>query len=507
MRNQDSTQIIPNDWNKREMLREKGQFWTPNWIAEAMVCYVLMGNPDQIFDPAVGAGAFIKATKKISIEMNKEISFCGIEIFENALEEALANGLIKSDLENVEIGDFIGSPPDKKYMAIVANPPYIRHHRMSRELKEKIRSIGLDSIGSPLDGRAGLHVYFLIQALKLLDKNGRLAFIMPSDTVEGKFSDKLWKWITSKFKLEAIITFSPEAAPFPNVDVNAMIFFIKNESPTENFYWAKLHTFDKSVLKRWILSNFHSDFSALQVYDRSISEGLKTGLSRAPNTTQHNGPILINYANVMRGVASGDNSYFLLTRSRASELGIPDEFLKTAIARTRDVNGNVITYETIEYLNNTGRPTLLFCPDGRPIDLFPIQVRKYLQYGEDIGLPNKPLIKQRNPWYKMEKRRIPEFLFAYLGRRNARFIRNLAHVIPLNGFLCVYSNSDDPKFIDSLWEILQDEKTISNLHLIGKTYGQGSIKVEPRALERLPLSQSILGPSASYGIMIQGTLF
>ena len=42
----------------REALRQKGQFWTPPWVAEAMVGYVIRGGANAIFDPAVGAGAF-----------------------------------------------------------------------------------------------------------------------------------------------------------------------------------------------------------------------------------------------------------------------------------------------------------------------------------------------------------------------------------------------------------------------------------------------------------------
>jgi hypothetical protein len=82
-------------------------------------------------------------------------------------------------------------------------------------MKDKFRSISYQAIGDALDGRAGLHVYFLIQALNLLDTDGRLAFIMPADTCEGVFSHKLWEWITRKYCLEGVVTFDYKASPFP----------------------------------------------------------------------------------------------------------------------------------------------------------------------------------------------------------------------------------------------------------------------------------------------------
>jgi hypothetical protein len=103
----------------------------------------------------------------------------------------------------------------------------------------------------------------------------------------------------------------------------------------------------------------------------------------------------------------------------------------------------------------------------------------------------------------MEVRAAPPFLFAYLGRRNARFIRNTAGVLPLTGFLCVYPLQNDPVLLEKLWRVLNHPDTIANLALVGKSYGAGAIKVEPRALEQLPLPASALAaaglqPSIQY---------
>jgi hypothetical protein len=92
----------------------------------------------------------------------------------------------------------------------------------------------------------------------------------------------------------------------------------------------------------------------------------------------------------------------------------------------------------------------------------------------------------------MEIRKAPPFLFAYLGRRNARFIRNLAGVMPLTSFLCVYPHHDDADSIDRLWQALKHPDTVKNLALVGKSYGAGAIKVEPRALERLPIPDHVV---------------
>jgi len=484
---------LPGTGPEREALREKGQFWTPDWVAEAMVGYVVASGSNHIFDPAVGAGVFFRAAKTIASEIGRRLTLLGTEVYPDALQQAKQNGLLGSDLVNVQITDFVQHPPKGPFKGIVANPPYIRHHRLSNDVKVKLKRFSASLIGKALDGRAGLHVYFLLRALQLLDVDGRLAFIMPADTCEGIFSSALWNWITKNYRLEAVITFTPEASPFPEVDTNPIIFMIRNTKPGEHFLWAKCTKAQTYELKAWTLSGFNSKSGdALSVYRRKLSEGLATGFSRGPLERKSTGPVLADFAKVLRGIATGANEFFFLTVKRAATLGIPDEFLIPAIGRTRDVPGDELSTETLHALEAKGRPTLLFSPDNRPIVMFPKTVQEYLKQGEASELHKRMLIATRHPWYKMEVRPAPPILFAYLGRRNARFIRNRAGVVPLTGFLCVYPYQKNSVFVDKLWKVLQHPETITNLSLVGKSYGAGAIKVEPRALERLILPESVI---------------
>jgi hypothetical protein len=122
----------------------------------------------------------------------------------------------------------------------------------------------------------------------------------------------------------------------------------------------------------------------------------------------------------------------------------------------------------------------------------PNSVKNYIRVGEESGISQRTLIATRQPWYKMEVREVPKFLFAYLGRRNARFIKNDAGIVPLTGFLCIYPRSNDAEYIEKLWAVLQHPETLANLHRVGKSYGSGAIKVEPRSLERLPISSRVV---------------
>lgn len=476
-------QKLPTNWNEREILRDKGQFWTPSWVAEAMAAYVTE-NTDLVFDPATGRGAFFQALLKLN---RPDISFFGTDID----TEVLTDEIYLHENCLVENRDFIKNPPGRKFKSIIANPPYIRHHRIDDETKSQLKQLATKITGYPIDGRAGYHIYFLIQALNLLEPEGKLAFIMPADTCEGKFARNLWKWISSTFCIECVVTFDQKATPFPNVDTNAIVFFIKNSQPCSTLHWVKANQAYSADLFHFVSSGFKQQvFDSIEITSRQLTEAIATGLSRPEQNHDGFKFHLNDFANVMRGIATGSNEFFFLTRQQVKDLDIPSTFLKRAIGRTKDAQGNVITFDDLEQLDKENRPTYLLSINGH--EKFPPAVTNYLKAGEEMGLPSRSLIQQRNPWYKMEKREVPPILFAYLGRRNTRFIKNEAGVLPLTGFLCVYPVCDDNEFIQNLFHALNHPDTLYNLRLVGKSYGSGAIKVEPRNLSRLPIPEHIV---------------
>jgi len=483
---------LPRSGHAREALRRKGQFWTPDWVADFMAAYVLQDKPDRILDPAVGEGAFFRAIRRHAQRHNVNPLLFGRDIDAKVIAQAQATGLSPHDLRHVELRDFVLDPPTTLFPAIIANPPYIRHHRLPPSQKQRLREFVCQSTGLTIDARAGLHVYFLIRALQTLAPKGRLAFIVSADICEGVFAPALWQWICSRYRLDAVITFAPEAAPFPDVDTNALVLLIRNTSPAQTFIWAKCKERNSSGLAALATNLSHKQYPGLQVYQRSLGEGLTTGLSRPPSNSISSRYTLSQFASVMRGIVTGDNDFFFMTSARAQELGIPDALLVTAVGRTRDIIGDQFTQQDLLRLENQNRPTRLLNVNGVPFDRLPKSVQKYLKSGEQKGLPAKTLIRTRNPWYRMETRKIPPILFAYLGRRSTRFIRNRAGAVPLTCLLCVYPQQASAEFLASLWAVVSDPETIQNLKKVGKSYGGGAIKVEPRALERLPLPDHLV---------------
>jgi len=124
-----------------------GQYFTTNTDLKEKVFEFILNNPSNILEPCIGQGDLITfITDKIP-----NITFDMYEINTNIV---LLDNIQK---DNVIYGDFINQIITKKYKTIVGNPPYVRTKK------------------------GNLYIDFTEKCYHLLDDNGELIFIVPSD--------------------------------------------------------------------------------------------------------------------------------------------------------------------------------------------------------------------------------------------------------------------------------------------------------------------------------------
>ena len=332
-------QKLPSSGDEREALRVKGQFWTPSWLAKVMAGWVTQDRPEVLFDPAVGPGTFFAAARETGFAGELQ----GFELHSNAFADGWKFGLKTDDFCHVQIADFIGTSLPERFPAIVSNPPYIRHHRLTQEQKLELKQLAQSHLGFSLDGRVGLHIFFLLKCLAHLAPGGRLAFLLPADVCEGISSSVFWNRICQQYRLVAAMTFADEAAPFPTVDTNAMVFLFTKEKPTEDFLWLRVCERDGEAISAALDGRKPS--SAVSLHHRKLTEALKTGLSRPPRAQNNFGIPLSYFAKVVRGIATGDNDFFFLTHEQLRLHKLPESFFRRAIGRTRDCPGDRLVQE------------------------------------------------------------------------------------------------------------------------------------------------------------------
>ena len=179
------------------------------------------------------------------------------------------------------------------------------------------------------------------------------------------------------------MTFADEAAPFPTVDTNAMVFLFTKEKPLEDFLWLRVCERDDVAISAVLDGQKPS--SAVSFHCRKLTEALKTGLSRPPRAQDNFGVPLSRFAKIVRGIATGGNDFFFLTREQLRSHNLPEKFFRRAIGRTRDCPGDRVVTTDLDRLEAAGRATWLLNLTDEPNEKLPQQLQVVFKKRRESG--------------------------------------------------------------------------------------------------------------------------
>jgi adenine-specific DNA-methyltransferase len=228
-----------------------------------------------------------------------------------------------------------------------------------------------------------------------------------------------------------------------------------------------------------------------------------SGLVHKPTKVRTTTYTLADLFQVKRGLATGDNKFFVLSEQRVAELSIPYRFLKPILPSPRYLEGDIVDAD------ETGNPLsirklfLLDCSlSEEEVVHFSEPLAKYLRSGrEKTGITY--ICSHRKPWYSQELRPAAPFVCTYMGRglkdrsKPFRFILNRSNATALNVYLMLYPKpilaralEKDVNLATKIWEILN---RIPSEALLGegRVYGGGLYKMEPKELANVPADEIV----------------
>ena len=395
-----------------------GQYATPNSLAIEIIDYskslLSLNEKIRFLDPAIGTGSFYSALLKL-FPVEQIESAVGYEIDRSYAEAALqlwANTLLK-----LNISDFTEVYPSEgenfRFNLLVCNPPYVRHHHLSLEKKENLKKLGIKATGIQLSGLAGLYCYFLLAAHTWMSQGGLACWLIPSEFMDVNYGEKIKEYLLSQVTLIRLHRFEPNDLQFDGVLVSTAVVWFKNIKPTHEH--SVKFTFGGSISDP-VFSKAISSKSLRKIPKWSIAITSDARKIQAQFEVKLSDLFKIN-----RGVATGANSFFILTPEQINQLNIPFELLTPILPSPRYLPEDEI------FADQTGNPScerklfLLTCkllPEELRIN-YP-SVWSYLQQGEAAGIPERYLCKHRSLWYLQETRRPTQFLCTYMGRHQSK---------------------------------------------------------------------------------------
>ncbi len=470
-----------------------GQFATPTSLAVEILRYARRVLGEEVgvrfIDPAIGTGAFFSALLDV-FPADRLMQAVGFEIDPHYGEPATQ--LWKDTGLEIRVEDFTHATPTAdidKFSLLICNPPYVRHHHIGGENKLRLKALTRETCGINMNGLAGLYCYFIGLSHQWMADGGLAGWLIPSEFMSVNYGEQVKRYLLDRVTLLHIHRFDPNEVQFEDALVSSSVVWFTNKKPP-NGHKVRM-TYGGSLLRprleRLVLAETLRHELKWTRYP--MKEGHEQSLT----------PVLADFFNIKRGLATGNNKYFILPIEEIRERGLPIEAFRPILPSPRylpddeviaDKRGNPVLERQLYLLDcklseeeiRERHPTL----------------RAYLDEGKALGITDRYLCRSRYPWYAQEHRPPAPFLCTYLGRsdkkdeRPFRFILNHSTATAANVYLMLYPKeplgnaiAQSPDLMHQVWDFLNGICPKEMLNE-GRVYGGGLHKLEPKELGRVP---------------------
>jgi len=496
------------DEGRSAQLRNRlGQFATPTQLArDVVLCGLKLLGPAvaiRFLDPAFGTGSFYSAL----LEAKPDVSTAaGFEIDSHYAVPTIE--LWRESGLQLTLGDFTKATPpapEEVFNFIVCNPPYVRHHHISAEEKERLQGLLPESTGARMRGLAGLYCYFMLLAHRWMAPDAIAGWLVPSEFMDVKYGQAVKDYLLNVVTLSRLHRFQPADVQFADALVSSAVVWFKNSPPPPDC--SVEFTFGGSLTEpartRIIpASTLRRERKWTRLLANESSGNVTPALSPA---TLRLGDLFA----IKRGLATGDNKFFMLDEERVLELGLSPRFLRPILPSPRYLSSDVIVADEAGVPLVPRRLFLIDCP--LPLDQLETcdpALARYLRAGVDT-VAKGYLCGSRSPWYSQEKRPPALFLCTYMGRgddnggKTFRFILNRSNATAANVYLLMYPKvvlnaalNAEPELVTTVLRLL-NAIPCRDMTGEGRVYGGGLHKLEPLELANVPAAEiaAILPPT------------
>lgn len=469
---------------------EWGQFATPPALARDIVQYALKMHhgPDIDFlEPSCGSGAFFGALlgevadhtirSAIGVELDKRFASLAAELWGDAGLQVVNDDYTAA-----------GVIAPKSVSLVIANPPYVRHHHLTGEQKAVLVGRSKHELQITPSGLSGLYTYFMLLTHQALAPSATSAWLIPSEFLDVNYGAALKRYLTQHVTLNRIHRFDPSDMQFGDALVTSSVVIFTNSPPAEGHVVTFTHGGSMTSPRQT-----HLYTSAQLVATSKWSPKFSGATSAVPLER----PRFDDFFRIRRGIATGNNAFFVIPRERAESLGILRQHVKPMLPGPRYVKQDIIETDADGYpLLDRQLALVDTSATVRQLEQLDPPLADYLRT-VDAKTSSAYLVRTRSPWYKQEQREPAPFVLTYMGRGATtkdppfRFILNLSQAVTTNMYLMLYPIGPLAEGIES------DEVSLSEIHLAlraltgtqlrdgGRVYGGGLHKMEPRELAAL----------------------
>lgn len=458
-----------------QLRKSRGAFFTPEPISQYIADWAIHAAEDRVLEPSAGEAAFLtKAVARLTSLGATRPNVAGVEIHDQSARMAMQAVEAAGGNCEMSVADFFTVDPEPLYDAVIGNPPYIRYQDFTGESRTRSRSSALKA-GVSLTALASSWAAFTIHASLFLRPGGRLGLVLPAELLSVNYAAPVRRFLLERFSRVRLVLFEHQVFPGAEADVVLLLADGFGEGPTthaevqQTQTASSLWSLDDPLV--WTPPDPGGKWTGLLVGPEAI-EPLRSLLDRGHFA--HLG----DWGDTTLGMVTGKNGYFTMSPQRVAELSLDTEdLLKLSPPGSSHLRGLRLSRESLKRLGNDGRSTWLFYPRDEPSQ----SAWEYIQAGQTAGVDEAYKCRVRKPWYRVPLVQPADLLLTCMNADTPRLTTNDAKVRHLNSVHGVYLKQDYRDLGRDLLPIASlNSVTLLNAEMVGRSYGGGILKIEPR---------------------------
>lgn len=462
--------------------KDRGAFFTPYPIARFLTKWATAGSDaPAVLDPTCGEGVFLLAANDVTAG---RAVLHGVDIHPASIVETknlLATVDANPKLTHANFLDL--APSDGLMDAVVGNPPFVRYQEHTGEARKSGVKAALAQ-GVKLSALSSLWVPILLHAASFLKPDGRIAMVVPAELLSVGYAEPVRQWLKRRFRSVHLVMFND--LQFTDAEAQVVLLVAQGTGGCEaislhevggNEDLEHLHVFDTAVF----VPQEKGKWTELLIPDEP-RRLLRETTSESFEPVTHLGRIEL-------GTVTGANKFFTLSEATRQEydLVVGSHVVPTLPASSKHLSGMAFTRAQWEQLRSRGERVWLLYPTD---SLASKGLQRYLKLGEGLKVHEGYKCSNRTPWWRPPRQPAPDLFFTYMSDFGPRFVENLAGVTytnSLHGFHLSLELSDATVSASTIPFLAFNSISLLNAELIGRSYGGGVLKMEPREAALLPV--------------------
>lgn len=469
--------------------KARGAFFTPEAITASLAEWAIRTPTDRVLEPSAGDAAFLVAAVQRLRALDPSRGaprVHGVELHAHSARVGRERVRAAGGVPRIRTSDFFLVEPTPTFDAVIGNPPFIRYQDFSGDVRIRSRAAALRA-GVALTGLASSWAAFAVHAALFLKPGGRLGLVLPAELLSVNYAAPVRRFLFDSFRSVELLLFDEQVFPEAEADVVLLRAEGFREGPTDHAVFgqtrnaATLH--EISSRKTWTPADPSGKWSG-SIVDPNAVEPLRT-LREAGAFTD-----LEAWGDTTLGIVTGNNRYFALSPERAAHLGLPRrELLRLSPPGSAHLRGLSLTSAQLTRLGEEGKSTLLFAPRGPLSDA----AEAYVQEGEDTGVDTAYKCRVRKTWYRVPLVKPADLLLTCMNADTPRLTANAARAHHLNSVHGVYLHDGVKALGAELLPLASlNSLTLLNAEMVGRAYGGGILKIEPREADRWAMPSAAL---------------